>query len=382
MATRTEAATVAIPLYPLYSTSFTLHRLATLYHSAPTEPSIVTSNASLTRHARRLQEVLKGDVLRGVRVGLDTDGNDGGLGRVGALLECRWSLIGDEADWDEKQRRRVEDEETDSRFEDSVIDGAKRGIFVEVEYERSTYTALLLRDEEDSTEQEGFTSLPLLLTRMPGPLREVLMDYLRNTFDTHTSPLKLSSEFLSSALEGYLRDLSGNLGKSQAASAIVEVVKDIQVSISFPGPATPLLSKLDVTISRDDIPGLLSRGKTILQKSPQDYPPAQKRKKGDPASAGEASKDHPFTAALSHYLSSHLALPISHQEIRISKIACAAFVLGAEGKLKLFPPGNDDDDEQGSRRSQEATRNFMKRLFERTVGHSQNVLGGISGNGG
>ena len=337
MASRTEAATVAIPLYPLYSTTFTLHRLAPLYHGT-TEPSILTSNASLAHHARRLQDVLKGDVLRGVRVGLDVDGHDGGLGRVGALLECRWSLIGDEEDWDERQRKRAEDEEDNSRLEDSVINGETRGIFVEVEYEKSTYTALLLRDEEVSTDDEGFTSLPLLLTRMPGPLREALMDYLRNTFDTHTSPLKLSSEFLSSALEGYLRDLTGNLDKSQAANAIVEIVKDIQITLSFPGPATPLLSKLDITVARDDIPGLLSRGKTILQKSPQDYPPSQKRKKGGPTNGGQVSRDHPFTAALSHYLSSHLAMPISHQEIRMSKIACAAFVLGAEGKLKIFPP--------------------------------------------
>ena len=317
-------------------------------------------------------------MLRGVRIGLDVDGNDGGLGRAGALLDCRWSLIGDEEDWDERQRRRIEDEDEYSRMQDTVINGETRGILVEIEYEKSTYTALLLRDEENPAEEDGFTSLPLLLTRMPVPLREAVMDYLRNTFDTNTSPLKLSSEFLSSALEGFLRDLTGTLGKTYAANAIVEVVKDVQVTLSFPGPATPLLSRLDITITREDIPGMLSRGKTILQKSPQDYQPSEKWKKGDKTHPGDSPRDQPFTVALSHYLSGHLAMPISHQEVRISKIACAAFVLGAEGKLKIFPPP-DDEDGQSLRRSQNATRNFMKTLFDRTVG--QNVLGGAGGNG-
>jgi hypothetical protein len=44
-----------------------------------------------------------------------------------------------------------------------------------------------------------------------------------------------------------------------------------------------------------------------------------------------------FTAALAHYIDGHLALNINHPYVAISKIACGAFVLGAEGRIKIFP---------------------------------------------
>jgi hypothetical protein len=67
---------------------------------------------------------------------------------------------------------------------------------------------------------------------------------------------------------------------------------------------------------------------------------------------------NPFIANLTEYLETHLAMKldldgssedqVSRKHVRLSKVACAAFVLGSEGRLKLVAAaGQEDQDGDG-----------------------------------
>src|ERR1700730_8924490 len=79
--------------YPLYSGTFIVHRVSPLFHS-----NITLDNAALRQYASQFRDVLTGEVLRGVRVGLAADEET--LARVGALKNVQWSLLRNEEDWE------------------------------------------------------------------------------------------------------------------------------------------------------------------------------------------------------------------------------------------------------------------------------------------
>lgn len=327
--------------YPLYNTTLTLHRLAPLYHGSDTASFL--ADATLEEHARRFHDILRGDVLRGVRVGLaDTSSkNDEGLGRAGGLVDVKWVVLGDEDDWVAAGDGKEMDEERDQS-------DLQRGIYVEIAYERIKYIAVLLRrwqdeeedvDEDGAEEDDGFTHLPLLLTRMPNSLRQTLLDYLTTTFDTRATPLKLPSSNLSTFLEDYLQDLTdthtfsndpsiASHHRASAEATLRSAIKDIQFSISLPAPTSPLLKTMDITVPKDDVAMFISTGQKILSR------------------IGQQQGEGPFMAALLQYASSHLAMNLSHPDLKIAKIACGAFVLGAEGKVKIFDPGEDQSQDR------------------------------------
>jgi len=66
--------------------------------------------------------------------------------------------------------------------------------------------------------------------------------------------------------------------------------------------------------------------------------------------------------AIKHYIEGHMALDMNHENIKISKIACAAFVLGSEGKMKLFAPQPTSAEASEENTMVEATGAFVQRL--------------------
>ena len=315
--------------YPFYNTTYTLHRLTPLYLSTtrPIDTSV------LQHHARRFREILIGDVLRGVRVGLETDI----LTTAGLFQKVTWRLLPDEDAWDAL----LAEDET-SWNETTMTINHSRGIWICVVYERNTYTGLLLRGQQDGV-IEGFQHFPLLMTRMPASLRDVLVEYLESNFDTRVSDLRLSSPQVTGAFEDYLRNVCLNdegeeMNSAQRVRAIKSIVKETEVFIGFDVPSVSgALKTLEVHLTREDIPRLLNRGKTI-----EDSPLAQS----------------PFIQALSIYLDGHLALNLKHERVRVVRIACGAFVLGIEGKVKLSEPlANELQDQQ-----YRATRSLTDRL--------------------
>ncbi|OAG06099.1 uncharacterized protein CC84DRAFT_1091965 [Paraphaeosphaeria sporulosa] len=325
-----------VPPYPLYGRSYLLYRVSPLHHGdAP-----LLREPALNTHAKRLREQLKGDNVRGVDV--DFAATEGALPNLGPLDACSWDVIGDDDAWIDRHRQLLHPDA--SQLTTVVPAEHARGIHVSLDYETQSYNALLLRDPSSTAAPDGFTSLPLLLVKMPSAIRDIFLNYIRTSFDAHVAPLRLSSAFVTSTLETYFRRLTA----STSTQTVQDVIRQLQVQLSFP-TATTLLRHLDVTMAGRDVPGFLSRGRLLRN-----------------------AKDRPFTAALAAYMREHLALDISHPKVRISRISCASFVLATD-RLKLMAPDIadvsivDSDTPEGSA-GELAVQDFYASLVKEATG--------------
>ncbi len=323
--------------YPLYNTTFSLYRVSPLY----TGSYFSLNNATLSRHARQFRDILAGEVLRGVRVGLGPDDNV--LARAGALQTVTWKLLPEEEAW-------AAEEETYSGNEDTTTSLAiNRGMLLTVTYEKMAYRAILLRarregnfdetvDSAKDDDDDGFKHFPLLLSKMPGPLRETFADYLCTTFDSRVSPLRLSSAYLTNTFEKYLADISiGEDGEAldvaERSRSLRNFIKETAVYLGVNLPdGSVSLKGIDIQIAREDLPKIITKGKQLAR----------------------TGGDNPFLNALTTYIKAHLALNIADERIKIIRIACGAFVLGGEGRVKITQPlstaGGDRPQSRATRR--------------------------------
>lgn len=339
-----------VPPYPLYNRTYNLYRISPLHHG----DAALLNEPSLRTHAKRLKEQLKGDSVRGVQV--DFAASDE-TAKLGPLEECAWDTIGDEDAWIDQHRQSVDPDA--SQLTAALGPGKARGIEVTLEYEKQSYNALLLRDPGVTSSPNGFTSLPLLLVKMPGPVRDIFLNYLRTAFDAHVAPLKLPSSFITSSLEMYLRHLSS----ATSTQSISDVIRQLHVQLAFP-TTTTLLKHIEITIAGADVPGFVSRGKLLKD-----------------------GRNTPFTTALSHYLSSHLALDLWHSKAHISRISCNSFHLGTE-RLKLSAPdplgdtsfSDEGEASQDASAGQLAVHDFYTSLVREAAGSGKFLPGDIVDN--
>jgi hypothetical protein len=208
-------------------------------------------------------------------------------------------------------------------------------MLVTLEYENIVYKAALLADpESDPSQRERSTYLPLLLTRFPTALRQTFISFLATNFDTYCSNLRLSSAFLCSGLGMYVDALRTKRG------SVEDAIKELQLTLAFSASIAPALKTLNVSVARSSLAGFLRD-----QSAPKSRTLQQKLK-------------NPFIANLTEYLETHLAMKldldgssedqVSRKHVRLSKVACAAFVLGSEGRLKLVAAaGQEDQDGDG-----------------------------------
>ena len=329
--------------YPLYNTTFSLYRISPLYIGR----SFYFSSAALQQHAHQFRDILAGEVLRGVRVGLASEDNV--LARVGALQTVTWKLLPEEEAW------AVEDE-TELGTGDTTINLAiNRGMLVTVTYEKMTYRAILLRarregnyDEtmDSAREDDGeFQHFPLLLSKMPGPLREAFADYLSTTFDARVSALRLSSTYLTDTFEKYLGDISiGDDGEvfdvAEMSRSLRNIIKEVAVYLGFDLPGgSASLKTVDIQIAREDLPKLIMKGLQIEK---------------------QGVSGNPFLNALTLHIKAHLALNMADDRVNVLRLACGAFVLGGEGRVKITQPlSNAGGDSPQSR----ATRRLVNNLI-------------------
>ena len=218
--------------------------------------------------------------------------------------------------------------------DDTGIDGEGDegwGVIIEIVYEKAAYTAILLRDinapgNTTVNSDEQFTHLPLLLTRLPPPLRATLLDFLATRFDTRASALHLPSPFLKRALGGYIDALVAGGGDVRGA------VRDVVISLAVPGAeGGGELKSIDITISRDDIDGFLERGRSSTPSTTTTN-----------TAAAHPEHEHPLWTALQAYINTHLALDLASPQVAVVKIACGAFVIAAEGRVKISAPGEGE----------------------------------------
>lgn len=295
------------PTYPLYNTTYTLHRLSPLYAF----PALA-STADLTHHAKSLLSILRGDVLRGVRVRDDNNDDDNALGRAGILKSVTWKSLPLPSRW----LQEPDDSEPDDS--DSDADTHPQGIVITFVYEKAVYTSLLLLSHlvAPAIEADEFTSLPLLLTRLPKSLRATLLSYLASTFDTLPQTLPLDSSALKKLLEAWLECMFSDDESGGGAG------KDIQIVFSAPVAS---LKAITITIPRADVGGFFHRGKRMVA-----------------VGEGEGEEgEGAFFGALRHYAKAVMGLDIA--VLGVMKVACGGFVLGvgASGtaaKVKVFPP--------------------------------------------
>ena len=316
--------------WQLFNTSWTLHRLSPLHHGKDFE-TLLDNPAALKAYQTRLRDQLTGDVLAGLHASATT-AEDDALSKTGALRECLWQPISTGS-----QSRRA-----GSSFP---------GILVTLEYENISYKAALLADAAPESQREGSTFLPLLLTKLPNALRQTFITFLSANFDTYCSNLRLPSNFLCTGLETFvdeLRNGRGPSGRSAANEAIEEGIKELQLTLAFSPSIAPALRSLNVSISRASLIEFLrdeaSKSKRTLK---------QKQRS-------------PLIGNLTAYLETHLAMQLdldgssqnhmARKHVRLSKIACASFVLGNEGRMKLVVGAEPAEDEESDNQSSPALR--------------------------
>lgn len=299
--------------YPLYGSTFTLYRTSPLYHGSN------TLFTNLDVHARRLRETLIGDRSRGVQLPELYPGDN----MSGSLETCDWRLIGDEDSWETAQGEAV-------NGESAAIDPSEaRGVHIELKFEKARHAAVLLGDRSQMSSTPGFTSLPLLLVRMPAPLREVFVDFLATTFDARITPMRLRPSFLTVSVERIL-DKTSAPEDEEPHFSLESLSKGIGFQLSFPS-AAPLLKNIDVSIPKDDIRDFLSRGRRLWLRHQ-----TQMRAIEHLTNRPQSSITGPFSAALSMYLSNHISMALDNPGVSVSKIAIGPFALASEGKVKVL----------------------------------------------
>ncbi|KAG5292362.1 hypothetical protein I7I48_04429 [Histoplasma ohiense] len=385
----------------LFSTSWTLHRLSPLYHGKECE-TLLDNPQGLELYATRLRDLLRGDVLRGVQVGFEGLGAvDDAISKAGHLKSCRWDALPTWSHWNEEESLLEDPDHAKSVISPEV----SAGILVTLEYENITYKAAMMSGPDGYHDpQKNVTFLPLLLTRLPNSLRQTFISFLSTSFDTRCTVLRLTSSFLCATFENYLSILNRSAyGQTSVSSRglVEKLIKETQLTLSFPTPISPALRSLDVLIPRESLSAFLSRGIELHANEKRNLANQARnrgKKRSHPDTTPSAAEDNgpsaPFLAALAVYFDANLAMKLDisdfgkeptntqKRQVRLSKVSCGAFVLGSEGRVKLIAnPGrvipfddadvteeNDDPDGQEARSVWRANEMLLRTLVARAVG--------------
>lgn len=384
-----------------FNTTFSTHRASPLYVGSEGLGTI-----RLNRLARSLRDTLVGDVVRGIQVGLEA--TDTPMGQVGPLrsVQIRWfqtsSVFGVASSAEEANRDSHAEEPTKNST--STSNTHWRGLWIEIRHENAAYMGILLpglsetsgahvNSAQDWTMQpEGghksvdnhpdhFINLPLLLLRMPLPLKNIVSEWLSTTFDCRVSKVTLGTKTIVNIWEAWVQ-----------ATGLPARGPDFVVTLAFNAPlsesdqrdidaeldpigkqAEPGLRSVDITISPEDLRRFVQAGTTLRPQNRQNsgswVADVRERRKlaGGNSEDGWSWRDDkdgqdppkfPFTEALGRYLDHHLALNLFHPSVRVTQISCAGFVLG-QSRLKILSLG-EVSPELGK-----ATWMFITRLGDR-----------------
>lgn len=388
------ASASADPVPPFFNITYSTHSLSPLYLG-----SQGLTSARLELLARRLRETLVGDVVRGIQIGLEA--METPSGQVGPLraVNLRWfglrHLLGQQASTHSGRRRgrRRGDEEGEVRGQEQEQesgpggpgeDSELKGLWIEIRHENALYVALLLPSASSSpaagpgqgsgraswamrpnekasvaAEPGRFLHLPLMLMRMPQPLKAVLAEWLSTTFDCHVSKLSLGTRTIVDMWESWIRTVGlPRKGPDLVLTLAFNVPVPSKAPFAAPGSeAGPKedgagLRTMDISISPPDLALFLRAGKAEPAAGGDKQQPvaweldARERRRlagGNPddgwAWRRAASREQdPFSEGLARYLDQQLALNLFHPSVRVVQISCGAFVL-AQSRLKLMKPG-------------------------------------------
>jgi hypothetical protein len=184
MAAMTARSSPSPPPEPskLNNTSFVLTRLTPLYNL----------NASrLPHYAREFRDIVRGDVIRGVRTSAATSDR----AKSALIRSCEWTIEND----------LIPTEPFDSLVVKLTWDDSSSFIAILIPNFTSSETVTLgKRKRGSSTDGAEFTPLPLLLTRGPQLVTQQFVTYLTTRFDSRASELNIPAPVLEDCLQGYL----------------------------------------------------------------------------------------------------------------------------------------------------------------------------------
>ncbi|KAJ6788815.1 hypothetical protein PWT90_02818 [Aphanocladium album] len=360
---------------PFFNTTFSTHRVSPLFIGAQ-----ALDQTRLDQLAHRLRDTLVGDVVRGIQIGLES--LETPAGQVGPLryVKFRWfspaDVLGD---------REVLDDAPD-RARGEAADGLDKGLWVEIRHENAAYIALLLpgyttlqqtgsvkpsdwsmrpgrQAADNNLDEARFLHLPLLLLRMPQPLKHVIGDWLSTTFDCRVSKVSLGTKTLVNAWEGWIETMGlSNKGPDFVVTlAFNSPLHDGEAALNSdsdsdtPEATEPGLRSMSVAIPPQDLRRFLRTGKRLppeRRSTPALWERDSRERRrlaggntddGWAWTSATSTGDQPFTAALGRYLQHHLALNLFHPSVRVIQISCGGFVL-AQSKLKILRRGDLTDD--------------------------------------
>ncbi|KAI1362023.1 kinetochore complex Sim4 subunit Fta1-domain-containing protein [Xylaria arbuscula] len=269
--------------FKFFNTTFSTFRVSPLY----TGKNPLTT-AGLQTLSRRLRDTLVGDVVRGVQVGLEGDGT---LSRLGTLDSVEWReydpgtlfpTLTDEEETSQQRRNGIRNRKKKGKGKDTgaQTEQVRPILCLELEYEKASFNALLLPSLDNRENQDGngtqdedrsqplwtrhdakgkatedrdedtdsaFARYPLLLTRMPAPLKAVLVDFLSSTFDCRISHLHLGTRTLVRSWERWIEESGAGTGGSKMPD------KDVALTLGFHlEPPSPMV--LDGTVTGSTAP--------------------------------------------------------------------------------------------------------------------------------
>lgn len=333
-------------LSDIFNTTFALHQVSPLFVG----PGGLTSSR-LTGLEQKLRDILVGDVVRGVEVGLG-DGSNSAMGGAGVLEAVSISMVS----------------------AGGVIATSESALQIALQYENALCLCVLLPLPEATEHASKFNAttgwsalhLPLLLLRMPLALKAIIIDFLSDSFDCRVSPIRLTSMDIVRGWELWARETgvptTGQLAKDAVLtlSFCLSKHKDLldlaeneagessaansRATTDAAGTpiSTPLgLKTIDVFIPNEDLRGFLLAGTQVTGT-------AQTVSLDADASNSLGEKTTPFAYNLARYVKHHLALDMSNPAVSIVRIACGGFVL-AESRLKLFSTPDSSQDLSSTR---------------------------------
>ena len=334
------------PPCDIFNTTFSLHQASPLFVG-----SDGLSAARLATLEQRLRDILVGDVVRGVEVGLGNDSSNA-MGGAGVLEAVTITMVAT----------------------DGVIATSESALQLSLQYENALCLCVLLPLPEAAEHSTKYSlgagraamHFPLLLLRMPLALKSIIINFLSDTFDCYVNPIKLSGMDIIRNWELWAREtgvpttgplakdtvltLSFCLAKLKGLAHLedTEIGVDLTASPVAAVEATSTLNSaslgiktIDIFIPNEDLHGFIAVGRQDKALT----------RTGLEESGGPSSLDidsMPFSYALACYVKHHLALDMAHPAVTIVRIACGGFVL-AESRLKLFSTPDSSRDLHSAR---------------------------------
>lgn len=357
---------------PFFNTVFATHSVSPLHVG-----SEGLTPARLQILSRRLRDTLVGDVVRGIQIGIEA--TDTPAGQVGPLRTVKVQWI---------DARSVLGEAThfpgDGNTWAELPDEEKRGLWIHIRHENAAYNGLLMPGADglspestaplwqmhpDQKEVEGsnrrhFMHLPLLLLKMPAPLKAVITEWLATTFDCRVSRLALGTKTITTIWEDWIRtvgvpskgsDFVITLGfnvplPDPDRSGAVNGNDDGDTDNTKAASTTSGLRSVDVMIQPKDLSKFLRAGKALKPRKQTaaaawETDPRERRRLAGPNDdngwawrSEKESPSQPFIEALAAYLEHHLALNLFHPSVRVDQISCGGFTLG-QSRIKMVQQG-------------------------------------------